>query len=126
MRYILRILNLVRLYVHVVAQTTRQYNSAQHDDGPLVRGQISKSSWGTMIFYQEGPLGSAGGTCPSYILEIWPRTMQGCIVVLDLSADMSTNRSSTTMHPWFGAKSRECSWGTYLRYCPRVPPGRIS
>ena len=35
---------------------------------------ISKSSWGTMIFYQEGPLGSAGGTCPSYILEIWPRT----------------------------------------------------
>jgi hypothetical protein len=32
----------------------------------------SKSSWGTLIFYQEGPLGGAVGTCPSYILEIWP------------------------------------------------------
>jgi hypothetical protein len=25
-----------------------------------------------MIFYQEGPLSGAAGTCPSYILEIWP------------------------------------------------------
>ena len=33
---------------------------------------ISKSSWGTMIFYQEGPLGSAGGTCPSSILRFGP------------------------------------------------------
>ena len=87
---------------------------------------ISKSSWGTMIFYQEGPLGSAGGTCPSYILEIWPQTRGASSCWICWWTCPPTGPARRCTPAWFGAKSRECSWGTYLRHCPRVPPDRIS